>query len=148
MQNEHIPKGTLVRYVGNNTGNFENTDLIGSEGKTLAELVISGRMSNVDVVFEDTIHGPRFLGVMRMNLEIIGDGGEDELLPAVSGDETFSDAHGDSLTIETGNEGDTDLIWITAKDKHGEALLEFSDRDAVLDLASHLLRVGLAMNKE
>lgn len=146
MQHEHIPKGTLVRYVGNNTGNFENTDYIGLVGKTISDTVISNPRSTLDVFFEETSYGPKFIGIMRLNLEIIQV--EDEPLPAVSGDERFSDAYGDSLTIETGNEGDNDLIWITAKDKHGEALLEFSDRDAVLDLASHLLRVGLAMNKE
>ncbi len=146
MQHEHIPKGTLVRYVGNDTGNYENSDLIGLEGKTLAEVVISGRMSNVDVVFEDTSEGPRFLGVMRMNIEIIKI--EDEPLPALSDSEKFSDFYGDSLFVETGSTEDTDFVWITSRDKHGEAVLEFSDRNAVLDLASHLLRVGLAMGKE
>ncbi len=144
MKGELIPKRTAVRYVGNTSGNFYNSDYLGLEGETLFETRVSNDRNSVDIVLKHPTEGPKFIGVMRMNLEIL----DEEALPLVSDDEVYSDKYGDLLRVETGKQSNEDLVWLTATDQHGEATLEFTDRKAVLDLASHLMRIGLAMDKE
>lgn len=144
MNKELISKGTAIRYVGNTEGNYYNSDYLGLEGKTLSETTVSHGLNSIDIVLEHPTFGPQFVGVMRINLEII----EEETLPPVSDDEVYSDKYGDLLRVETGKQSNEDLVWLTATDQHGEATLEFTDRKAVLDLASHLMRIGLAMDKE
>lgn len=136
-----IPKDSIIEYVGNDLGRYQNEDMIG-----LTATVLEDHSGDVNTTIRVTF-GNGQVGVMPRNIKVISTP-EELVLPELSKEELYVDKYGDTILVETANEGGEDLLWLTAKDRHGEAILEFTDRNAVLDLASHLMRIGLNMNKE
>lgn len=141
MTIQTIPQGSVIEYVGNTLGRYQNEDMIG-----MLATVLEDHSGKEDITIKVTF-GNGAVGVMPRNIKVISTP-EEDALPEVPNEELYTDKYGDTILVERSNEGGEDLLWLTAKDKHGEAILEFTDRNAVLDLASHLMRIGLHMNKE
>lgn len=141
MTIQTIPQGSVIEYVGNTLGRYQNEDMIG-----MLATVLEDHSGKEDITIKVTF-GNGAVGVMPRNIKVISTP-EEDALPEVPNEELYTDKYGDTILVERSNESGEDLLWLTAKDKHGEAILEFTDRNAVLDLASHLMRIGLHMNKE
>lgn len=141
MNIQAIPQGSVIEYVGNTSGRYQNEDMIG-----LLATVLEDHSGKEDTTIKVTF-GNGEVGVMPRNIKVVSTP-EEDTLPEVPDEEVYTDKYGDTILVETSNEDGEDLLWLTAKDKYGEAILEFTDRNAVLDLASHLMRIGLHMNKD
>lgn len=141
---KRLIEGTLVQYTGASTG-YVNKDLVNCIGYVVDDRRYVDFRNNVDVSFVMKDGTIEVYGVVRENIVVVEPTGD---LPPAPTDETFFDAYKDTLRIKSGKQGVQDVVWLTAKDKFGQVMFEFTDRNSVLDLASDLMRMGLAMDKE